>query len=220
MEIVITMKKWRLSLFMVMVVIIILLGVGGVYLGLITPIGLSKRGNVLIPNQITFRSDENDLRAVRFLAQKWGVTEDQIYIIVQDSEPWMQVLGLLDLQTMSSARIWIIDTSYKEGQAEKVYLTRQGIPHEGNIYLVSEYRPLGEKEKALVTKFYSTPTFWYGSPLGGLAIIEDIRWTDTVDGRGSALAYQSQKYLPSITIPIEDYVPQKWKAFQTPKYQQ
>ncbi len=57
--------------------------------------------------------------------------------------------------------------------------------------------------------------FWKGSPIGGLAIIEGIRWTDITNSSGVIEAYQSEKYLPSITIPVRNGVPQKWKTEQT-----
>lgn len=185
-------------------------------LALIQSVWFSKREGVLIPNQTSFRDSEINVQAVKFLSQRWGVAENQIYMIVQDSEPWMQVLGLLDLQTLSSARIWIIDISHREGQSWKDNLEKQNTLHENDIYLISEYRPQGQNEKALAAKFYSNKTFWYGCPFGRLAIIEGIRWTDIESGLGTIIAYQSQKYLPSITIPIKNNLPQKWKASQTP----
>lgn len=171
----------------------------------------SPHGDVFIPDQQTFRTNgENSRRVVTWLANRWGTPEANIYVLVQDSEPWMQVFGLLDIQSLSSSRIWVIDRGHREGQRWESQLLGQAAPHEENIYLVSEYRPRGETEKQVVALFYSTQTW------AGLAVIEDIRWTDVSGRSGNILAYQSQKHLPSITIPIAGGIPQKDKAYQTP----
>lgn len=118
--------------------------------------------SLLIPDQKLFHVDEANRKALAFLANRWGVSEEHIYMIVQDSEPWMQIVGLLDI------------------------------------------------DRKLATQFYSTKT------LGGLAIIEGIQVTDLSSRTGTILAYQSQKYLPTITIPIKDGVLLKHQAHQTP----
>ena len=172
---------------------------------------LSPYGDVLIPNQDAFQAKEVNRRTVRWLSQRWGVSEQDIYMIVEDSEPWMQVAGLLDIQSLSSARVWVLDPVHREGQRWESELLRQGVPHEDNVYLVREYRPqAGSSQQQLAVLFYSRPTW------DALAIIEDIRFSNGSDGSGSILAYQSQKHLPSITIPIADGIPQKDKGYQTP----
>lgn len=205
----VTMKRRSLAFLVGVVLVLILLIATSSY----SP---QKHKEVLIPDQNNFRDNEVNHQASSWLARRWGVPEEQIYMIVQDSETWMRVLGLLDIQSLSSAKISILETSHKEGQASEAWRIKQGVPHEGNIYLDWEYRPPGDLEKQVAARFYSTKTFWYGSPLGGFAIIKDIQWTDTTNGVGTIKAYQSQKYLPTITAPINKGAPQKWRATQTP----
>lgn len=179
-------------------------------------LGQGNRGGVLVPDQARFLEDGANVQVVRWLARRWGVSEEQLAIIVEDTEPWMRVIGLLDLQSLASARIWIVDTGNKVGKQWEVALTEQELPREGNMFLLNEYVPQGAVDRSLVLRFYSTMTAWYGNLLGGLAIIEDVEYTDADDSSGTIKAYQSQKHLPTITIPFKNGGPQKWRAYQTP----
>ncbi len=173
---------------------------------------------IIVQRQSQFSTNAEIRKTTTWLAQRWSTSEDNIYLITDDSEPWMKILGFLDIQTLSSAEIWIIDDTHEEGRGWIINLINWNTPHEGNIYLRSEYRPETEPKKEIAARFYSTPTYWPNNLFGGLAIILGISWTDIDQKDGEIIAYQSQDYLPSISIPIEKGVPQKWHAFQTPAW--
>lgn len=171
--------------------------------------GVSQQVTLLIPDQAAFMSEESIKGARAFLAKTWGVSEDRIFVIVRDSEPWMTIIGLLDVRTLSSARLYILDTSQPEGRRWESLLAAQGAAHRGNLYVIHEFKP-ADPEREVVRRFYSTET------LGGLAIIEEIRWTNFSNRSGNIIAYRSEKFLPSIEIPIESGIPRKGKTYQTP----
>jgi hypothetical protein len=178
----------------------------------------SPYGNVLVADQRAFRADEEVQRARAWLAARWGARAEDIYVVVVDDSPecdsveWRRVIGLLEVTSLSSARIFILDTLHRQGRSDADAEARRGTPHEGNIFLITEYRPPGELEKALAARFYSTKLFWYGRPLGGLAIVEDVCWKDLASRSGYLEAYQSQKVLPSLTVTIDRGSPRKWSA--------
>src|SRR5437870_5667461 len=89
----------------------------------------SSSGTLLIPDQINFRSQDQNRWAIDFLAQRWGIPSDRIDMLVEDSEPWMRIVGVLDPDTLASARLSILNTNYKEGRNWATALTRQGVPH-------------------------------------------------------------------------------------------
>jgi hypothetical protein len=178
---------------------------------------VNQNGNrILVQRRSNFAADADYKKAVVWLAQRWSTAEENIYLINEDSEPWMRIIGLVDVRTLSSAKIWIIDSNYEDGLGWISILTNWNTPHYGHIYLESEYRPPSEAEQRVASQLYSSPTYWRENYFGNLAILTGLKWTDSEKKTGEVYAYQSEKNLPSITIPVENGMLKKWNAYHTP----
>jgi hypothetical protein len=166
---------------------------------------INSDGERILVQRHSRLATETELQTIKnWLAKRWNISPENIYLIVEDSEPWMRILGLLDIETLASAKIWIINSNYEEGRGWISFLTKWNTPHLGQMYLESEYRPASEAEYNVAAQLYSTPTSWRENYFGNLAIITGLTWTQFETKTGEMYAYQSEKNLPSITIPIEN----------------
>ena len=133
-----------------------------------------------LPDQTEFRLEESNRLIINWLANRWSTSEDNIYIMVQDSEPWMKIVGVLDLDSLSSARVWILDSTHEEGKNWESYLMAQNKIHRGNTYIFKEYKPRSEIERTVAEQFYKRKISGLSVTgiIQGFAIIEDIEWSD------------------------------------------
>lgn len=169
---------------------------------------------VLVQRSVLLKNHPDCTRARRWIAERWMVNEDQIYLVVVDNEPWMNICGFVDIQSYTSAKVLIINND--EGMRTKTQHERLNTPNYENMYLSQEYKPKTENEKNILTNYYSLPNYWRENLTGELTIVENISWHDETLGNGTITAYQSQDILPSISVPIETGALKRWRTFPTP----
>lgn len=179
---------------------------------------IDRLAEIEMPDQSAYEAQQAITSSKEYLVRRWPESSTEIMVMVTDSEPWMEVFGLLDPVSFSTAKMWLIDPNTSIGRKWISYLDNQNTPRDGFLYLMAEYSPSGPIEECVATRFYSSKITWSGRPQGDFAIIEDIVWRDRERGSGTIFAYQSQDHLPTISVPIEGFMPVKAKAFHTPVY--
>lgn len=171
---------------------------------------------ILVQRSWVLKNSPNCLRARKWLSQRWSINEVDIYLIVKDKEPWMDVCGFLDIQSLKSGLIFVYDESHEQGYGWISTHEKWGTPHNENMYAIFEFKPDNLKEKSLSVKFYSRPNFWEENLLGDLSIIQNITWIDAIQKNGTIFTYQSEEILPSVTTPIVNGRLRLWSSNPTP----
>lgn len=171
---------------------------------------------ILVQRAGVLKNNPDCLKSRRWLSQIWSTNETDIRLIVLDKEPWMNICGLLDIQSFQSARVFVINKDHKEGKGWISTFERWNTPHSENIYIIHEFKPKDQQETSLSARFYSRPNYWRDNIFGELAIIEKIVWSDNNQENGEIIAYQSQKILPSISVQVNKSAPRLWHTFPTP----
>ena len=176
----------------------------------------NRPGEMGLPDQTAFAAQQDITKSKEFLARRWNVSPEGIIVMLVDSEPWMDVFGLLNPASFSSAKIWVINPNNPIGRRWASYLDNQVTPHDGYLYLMAEFSPSTPDEECVAAQFYSTKRTWSRKLQGDFSIIENIAWRDQDEGSGTLFAYQSQDLLPTISVQIDDFVLVEESAFHTP----
>lgn len=192
------------------ILILVVIFVGYLRFGIVT----NTEGNhILVQKKHVLDKSSDCQRAQIWLSNKWLVDKKDVQLILKDDWSWMEVCGFLEVNSFTSATVYVIDQI--DGRRKISSFEKWNIPHFENMYLKNEYKPEGQTEKHISAQFYSMPNFWSENLTGDLAIIQNILWKDNAKEEGTIFAYQPKK--PKwINVPIEKGVPRSWYTYSSP----
>ncbi len=145
----------------------------------------------MAPSQDKYRTDPNIMRAVQFLSRRWNKPLDDLYVLALRPGPLTE-LGVMDSYSLMSARLAIPRGDFSKTPE----LSGVSIQHEGNVYLLNEFRPSSSQELRISRIFYaSTTTTLKGSHF---AVIVWLKITPS--GNGTIEALTDTGYL---TVPVK-----------------
>ena len=203
-------RKVSILLILPVVLSLLVIFIGFLRFGIVTNI---EGNHIFVQKKHVLEESSDCQRAQNWMSNKWLVDKKDVQLLLKDDWSWMEVCGFLEVNSFTSATIYVIDPL--EGSRKISSFEKWNTPHFENMYLKNEYKPEGETEKYISARFYSKPNFWSANLTGDLAIIQNILWKDNTKEEGTIFAYQRKK--PKwINVPIEKGVPRSWYTDSSP----
>lgn len=179
---------WKIILIGVVSLVILLMGYTALNGGREhQPIGESPDGQ---PVGVSV-TPAHGANAIEFLARRWGVEADVLYVLAVRQTDAGEELGVADPVSLASARVFVPGPSF----GDLSQLRQESVTSEGGIYLLNEYRPSGPDEERIAREFYRSG----GTPVPG-RITGAIVWMELApSGEGRIRVLTNSGYL---TVPV------------------